>query len=107
MRQKAGMGVSSVRQTVISSGRSLEAQFISNGLSRKTQIATPVPIIATIGCTEAVVGHVVRPYGALAIERCGKASRARKNANGMLRSCDFDYGWHFHQLARWASSAEP
>ena len=36
------MGVSSVRQTVISSGRSLEAQFISNGLSRKTQIATPV-----------------------------------------------------------------
>jgi hypothetical protein len=51
MRQKVGIGVSSVRQMVISSGRSPAAQFISNGLSRKTEIATPVPIIATIGLT--------------------------------------------------------
>jgi hypothetical protein len=41
MRQKVVMGISSLR--------SQSAQFMSNGLSRETQIATPVPIIATTG----------------------------------------------------------
>jgi len=49
MEQKVVIGVSSVGPEVISSGRSLTAQFISNALSRTTQIGTPLPIIATIG----------------------------------------------------------
>ena len=49
MQQKVVMRVSDDRQTVISSGRSHAAQIISNGLSGKTQIANPAPIIATIG----------------------------------------------------------
>jgi len=63
MQQKVVMGVSSVRQTVISSGHSQAAQFISNGLPRKTQIATPVPIIATIGFRHAKTPSLHRNPG--------------------------------------------
>jgi hypothetical protein len=44
----------------ICSGHSQAAQFIRNGLSRKTQIAAPVPIIASIGFTRRPDGPLLR-----------------------------------------------
>src|SRR3989442_11125416 len=48
-----------------SSGRSQAAQFVSNGLSRRTQIATPAPIIATIGL---IWRHFAQPAGGFRLE---------------------------------------